>query len=208
MEIISHRGYWKSTKDKNSYEAFVNSFENNIGTETDIRDFENKLVVSHDIPNKLSIDIDIFFELYVKYPQKTLALNIKSDGLSKLLKEKLNRYNINNYFVFDMSIPDSMSYINNSINFFMRQSEVESDMFFYDQCKGIWLDSFYTDWFTNDLIEMHINNNKKVCIVSPELHNRDHLLMWSNLKKLKSIKSENIILCTDFPINAINYFNI
>ena len=49
MEIISHRGLWNNTREKNSTQAFKRSFGFKIGTETDIRDYRGELVISHDI---------------------------------------------------------------------------------------------------------------------------------------------------------------
>ena len=63
MEIISHRGYWKSVKEKNTEIAFSRSFALNYGTETDLRDCLGKLVISHDMPNGNEIYFDEFLSL-------------------------------------------------------------------------------------------------------------------------------------------------
>ena len=126
MEIISHRGYWSKNSEKNKDLAFHRSFSLNLGTETDIRDFDGELVISHDVANKNCITIEDFFEIYKsKDIQSSLALNIKSDGLQDLLMKSLKKNNINNYFVFDMSIPDTIMYLKKGINVFIRQSEYE-----------------------------------------------------------------------------------
>jgi hypothetical protein len=208
MEIISHRGYWKNNDEKNTKIAFNRSFTLGFGTETDIRDFGGELVISHDLATSDSLPINDFFLEYLKFNKKTLALNIKSDGLFKLLAQKLNDFDICDYFVFDMSIPDTISYINNGINVFIRQSEIESDMSLYEKSKGVWLDSFYTDWYDRGVIFNHLENEKKVCIVSPELHGRDKIDLWSKLNVSEFIDSNQVILCTDFPEEANNYFNI
>jgi glycerophosphoryl diester phosphodiesterase len=208
MEIISHRGLWNQSTYKNSSLAFQESFKNGFGTETDIRDYNGKLVISHDIANCDSLDLEEFLELYSNSSNKTLALNIKSDGLTSKLKEILNKYSIDNYFVFDMSIPDTIPYCLNKINFFIRQSEFENDLPFYDDCNGIWLDSFSSIWYNQDIIENHFKRGKKVCIVSSELHGRDKEILWELLLKENLFKSENLILCTDFPLDAYKYFNL
>jgi hypothetical protein len=208
MEIISHRGLWYKNSEKNSMKAFHASFENNFGTETDIRDYNGKLVISHDVANCDSLDLEEFLDLYCITSKKTLALNIKSDGLTHILKEIINKYSIDNYFVFDMSIPDTIPYKLNKINFYIRQSEFEKNLPFYDDCKGVWLDSFNYIWYNQELIENHFKQGKKVCIVSPELHNRDKEILWELLLKDDFYKSENLILCTDFPLDAYKYFNL
>jgi len=207
MEIISHRGYWKSVEEKNKKSAFENSFSLDFGTETDFRDFCGQLVVSHDIASSESITVELFFKIYNKHEhRRTLALNIKSDGLQAKIKEAVQKYDITDYFVFDMSIPDTIGYINLDINFYSRQSEYEPKPAFYSECKGVWLDAFNGTWYDNEVILEHIANKKKVAIVSPELHKRGHLKLWEQLKADNLYQLDDIILCTDLPEDAQSFF--
>ena len=207
MIIISHRGYWIDKSEKNTNLSFNRSFSLGFGTETDIRDFNGNLVISHDIPNENSILIDDFFKLYTSQSNSLLALNIKSDGLQSILKNKLEKFNVQNYFVFDMSVPDTLGYLKNGISFFSRQSEFEMIPVFYDQAEGIWLDSFHKEWYDLNLIINHIEKGKKVAIVSSELHGRNHMDLWEFIKTSNLYKEENLILCSDFPAEALKYFN-
>ena len=207
MEIISHRGYWFKNSEKNSDLAFRRSFGLSFGTETDIRDFDGELVISHDVANKNCITIEKFFEIYKSIEiQPSLALNIKSDGLQNLLKKSLKQNNINNYFVFDMSIPDTIMYLKEGMNVFIRQSEHELGTSFYESATGIWLDAFDGVWYSEELVKKHLNNGKKVAIVSSELHNREYLKHWTLLKSWNIINDDNLILCTDLPEKAIKFF--
>lgn len=207
MIIISHRGYWKSNEEKNTPAAFERSFRLQYGTETDIRDCNGGLVISHDVPSSNATSIDAFFTLYNQHNASLpLALNIKCDGLQTLLKNKLTQYNIANYFVFDMSVPDTLGYIKEDMNFYTRHSEYEAAPAFYEQAKGVWLDAFQSAWYTSETIQQHLNNEKHVAIVSPELHKREHLSLWSYLKKHALHHSDKIILCTDLPEDATQYF--
>ena len=207
MKIISHRGYWKAQPEKNNWAAFERSFSLGFGTETDLRDYCERIVIAHDMANSSSINLERVFELYCKYElNEPLALNIKADGLHNLLKSLLEKYAISNYFVFDMSIPDTLGYINNGIQFFSRQSEYEPQPSFYEHCTGIWLDAFVGTWYNHELIFDHINKKKKVAIVSSELHKREHLPLWEKLKKENIHLVEDVILCTDLPQDASEYF--
>jgi hypothetical protein len=207
MEIISHRGYWKDAAEKNGMAAFIRSFSLGFGTETDLRDYDGVLVISHDIAIKESIRAGSFFETYKKHNQQsTLALNIKANGLQSQLKTLLKQHKIINYFVFDMSVPDTLNYINQGISFYSRQSEYEPQPAFYSECKGIWLDAFNSIWYDNNLILDHIRNNKLVAIVSPELHKRAHTPLWQQLKTGKLHQQKGIILCTDHPEQASDFF--
>ncbi|MEO7293054.1 MAG: hypothetical protein ABIW34_08125 [Ginsengibacter sp.] len=209
MKIISHRGYWKGKNEKNTSCAFERSFSGGFGTETDIRDYMGNLVISHDIANNNCIIVEDFFSIYRQYANNTLplALNIKADGLQFQLRNLLELNNIHDYFVFDMTIPDTMGYIKEGLRFYSRQSEYEMDPAFYDKCAGIWLDAFHNIWYSNKLIKDHLNNNKQVAIVSPELHSRDHVNLWEQLKKDGLHNHDHVLLCTDFPEQAFAFFN-
>ena len=210
IEIISHRGLWHESGEKNSLQSFKNSLCNDFGIETDIRDHDGDLVISHDIPlkncNHLLLDELLEFYKANNY-DKTLALNIKSDGLCSLLRKKLDDFNIENYFVFDMSVPDTLSYQKEDVKFYSRQSEYEKEPILYKESHGIWLDEFHSDWVTNEVIKSHHINMKKVCVVYPELHGRNYLDKWKNYKDISIRNPElSIILCTDFPLEARSYF--
>ena len=212
MRILSHRGYWKSENEKNTRIAFERSFLLGFGTETDIRDLNGDLVISHD-PTVLERDyltVREFFMLYRSIGDGLqLALNIKSDGLQEKLMELINEFNISNYFVFDMSIPDTIGYLNYNAHVFTRQSEYEFDPALYSQAVGVWMDEFNQSWIEEGNIHNHILNGKKVCIVSPELHKRDYKKEWSKYKAIfLSDEASEISICTDFPELASNYFNI
>lgn len=206
MIIISHRGYWKKTEEKNSLESFIKSAKSGFGCETDIRDFNSELVISHDIPGNIILKINSVLEQF-QNRDLLLALNIKADGLQNLIQKVLNQYQISNYFVFDMSIPETKKYIESGFNVFGRQSEFESETSFYNEVKGIWMDTFYRIWYSEEDVNRHLVNGKQVCFVSAELHNRNHLEHWQFLKSLSLIRNENLILCTDFPDDADIYFN-
>lgn len=198
--------------EKNSIQSFIDSFKSGFGTETDIRDLNGKLVISHDVPKKSSklIYFEDFLELYIKFSNKDnllpLALNIKSDGLQNLVKKDLEKFNIHDYFLFDMSLPDQIQYLKCKLKIFTRQSEFEEFPLLYKESDGVWLDSFTRNWFSFDLVNNHIDNGKFVCLVSSELHNRDHNELWELLKKWNLHLSQKIILCTDFPEIAKKYF--
>lgn len=208
MIILSHRGYWKDVSEKNLEIAFERSFSLGFGTETDIRDYKGELVISHDIADEQSLSVSNFFEIYAKYDfSLPLALNIKADGLQTKLKELLDHFNITNYFVFDMSVPDGLGYIKQGINSLTRQSEYEQAPSFYEEAYGVWLDEFKTHWITKEIIENHLKNKKQICIVSPDLHKRNYMNEWIHYKEIeKELDITNLLLCTDNPEKAKEFF--
>nr|AXL04862.1 hypothetical protein [Aeromonas hydrophila] len=210
MEIISHRGYWKTAEEKNTMEAFARSFRLGFGTETDIRDYRGQLVVSHDIPTEKSININDFLAAYKdSCTDGHLALNIKSDGLQKVLVQALSEFRIKNYFIFDMSIPDTIESIKYSLNIFSRYSEYECESGLWLQSKGIWYDNFGHNKIDINFIENVLSREMKICIVSDELHRRNQSNQWRILKSISNelLSSSNIILCTDHPEEAYEYFS-
>jgi len=207
MEIISHRGLWLTDTEKNTVTAFEASFKNGFGTETDFRDYKGEVVISHDMADENCIKASAFFEIYNSYEKKgTLALNIKADGLQQPMLQLLKKYQIEKYFMFDMSIPDTIGYLKNGMDFCSRQSEYEPDPAFYDDCKGIWLDAFKDIWYSEELIKNHLNKNKSITFVSPDLHKREYLDFWLFLRSTGISQMENTILCTDFPLEAEAFF--
>ena len=208
MIILSHRGYWKTLIEKNQPISFEKSFSLGFGTETDIRDYKGELVISHDIADANSILVKDIFEIYNKYDNTLLlALNIKADGLQVKLKELLEEYKIENYFVFDMSVPDGLGYLKHKIKTFTRESEYEKFPSFYDEACGVWLDEFQGHWINKEVIEKHIKNNKQICIVSPDLHKREYEKEWQHYKKIeKELGVNNMMICTDFPEIAKEFF--
>lgn len=209
MIVLSHRGYWLDPSERNSQTAFERSFSLGFGTETDIRDRDSRLVISHDMPDKNCMPLEHFFEIYKKYQAPLpLALNIKADGLQLELKRLLAEYSVDSYFVFDMAVPDGLLYTRQQMRTYTRQSEYETEPAFYELADGIWLDEFSGHWLTDEVIERHRANGKSVCIVSPELHKRDNAQEWRHYKQLEAtIGKDRFMLCTDFPKQAQEFFN-
>lgn len=210
MQILSHRGYWLKPEQKNTQVAFEHSFALGFGTETDVRDYQGKLVISHDIATKNSILLEEFLTLYKKYSANLpLALNIKADGLQENLKSELKYFDIENYFVFDMSVPDGLMYLKAGLKTFTRQSEYEKQPSFYEEASGVWLDEFHSHWIDLNVIKQHLQHGKRVCIVSPDLHKRDHLFEWQHYKDIITYLDydvSNLMICTDYPEEARRFF--
>lgn len=209
MIILSHRGYWKEPTEKNSRLAFERSFALGFGTETDLRDHDGKLVISHDMAGHDAMLAETFFEIYCSHNRPLpLALNIKADGLQPELDRLLKLYDIENYFVFDMAVPDGLLYARQRFRTCTRHSEYEPVPPYYDLAQGVWLDEFNGHWLTDSIIEDHLAQGKFLCIVSPELHKRDNIQEWKHYKQLeRRIGMRNIMLCTDFPEQAQEFFN-
>jgi hypothetical protein len=210
LKIIAHRGFWNQEIMPNSYASFVYAFENGYGIETDFRDFNGGLVVSHDPPTDNNfVAADDFFKLAAKYPTLPLAINIKADGLQILVKAFIEKYKLTNYFVFDMSIPDMYRYHTSGIIYYTRKSEYEINPCLQENASGIWLDSFESEWYDKQDVEALLKLNKKIAVVSAELHKRAYKSQWELIKTFSNnIGFQNLFLCTDFPNEAKQFFGL
>lgn len=209
--ILAHRGFWQSAEEKNSRQAFVRAFENGFGIETDIRDSDGDIVISHDmalLPKSQQLSLDDVLSLYNQMDcHSTLALNIKSDGLMKPLAQKLKNHNITNYFLFDMSVPELVQYAKTDLTCFGRASEYENFADTQAICDGVWLDNFTGDFLQFEQLQAFMQSKIPCAVVSDELHGRAHLAFWKRLKDFNIMASEDVMICTDFPHAFIDYLD-
>lgn len=206
MNILCHRGYWTDPREKNSWHSLVRALERGFGIETDVRDLDGQLVVSHDPPRSGSVllleDLLAFYANLSHDPM--LALNIKADGLQKELERLLDAHGVWNFFAFDMSIPDTLGFRRNKMPFAVRLSEFEVENALYHDAPWVWLDAFESEWFTEAAIAKLHADRKSVAIVSPELHGRPHRKFWESLKEFAG--SDRLYLCTDYLDEAMEFF--
>lgn len=217
MNILCHRGFWDVPEERNSPQAMRRAFDAGLGVETDVRDCDGTLVISHDMPRRLSnrplFSFDDFLALYTSGGSRpTLALNIKADGLAAPIKAALTKHGITEYFVFDMSVPDTQAYLGVGLNVFTRWSEFETGSKLDNSATGIWLDAFEDPFVSPQSILEVVRGGKRVAIVSPELHNKLHLDAWRAwhciLTELPSGDLERVSLCTDLPNDAKRFFAV
>lgn len=208
MIVLSHRGYWLEEHERNQRIAFDRSFRLSFGTETDLRDANGEIVISHDVPTGVELTFKQLLELYRQHSDGDLplALNVKADGLASLVKKALSSMPGLDAFMFDMAVPDMLSYFQAGIPVFTRMSEVEREPPWFDQSAGIWLDSFGPTWFNEKLVCELLSTGKRVCIVSSELHKREPLDLWTMLAPHSN--ETNLLLCTDQPELARDFFKL
>mgnify|MGYP002881665627 FL=1 len=180
MEILKHR--------VNS----VDQVDPNLGTEIDIREYNNELVLAHDHPNNHSIKLNDFLKNISK--NHLLAINIKNSGIEPELKSILDNSKISNYFTFDWPVPSLINALRYDITCAFRLSEYEKNII--PNCTWVWIDSFHKVWYDADFLSSLKKLGLKLAIVSPELHNRK-----SEIKKVKDIVNGIQVdaICTDLP---------
>jgi glycerophosphoryl diester phosphodiesterase len=143
LEILAHRGWWTRPDEKNSPAALARAFAAGYGIETDLRDCAGEIVVSHDMPQTGTMTFDALLDLYLSHDTRpTLALNVKADGMAATIADRLATRGITQYFVFDMSVPDTLGYLAQGSTVYTRRSEFERGSRLDERAAGIWLDAF------------------------------------------------------------------
>jgi hypothetical protein len=210
IKFLAHRGLWFKKEERNTPAALFRGLDRGYGLETAIRDLNGELVISHDPPDDAS---SIPLELLLQYYKKggftsTLALNIKSDGLQDKIYRHLDDHRLKNYFVFDMSVPDTLGYLSRNLTTFIRRSDLEYHPELTLRSQGIWLDELLTPWITSESIVQDGTSTNAICIVSAEIHGRGYANQWAQIARAieSGYPSEKLLLCTDFPHEAEEFF--
>lgn len=207
IKIIAHRGFWKEEAEKNSLIAFERAIKLGVGIETDVRDYQGEIVVSHDPPDSTCLNLEYAMEMIgpsLLADNLSICLNIKADGLSARLEKLLSKYQNLKYFIFDASIPEIIQYKKRRMPFLYRLSEYEMPSQLLNYASGIWLDTF--EQAPLDKISLHnvLAYGKETFIVSPELHGYTHIELWQSLQEFQSL--QDVYLCTDEVEDAIKLF--
>jgi hypothetical protein len=135
-----------------------------------------------------------------------LAVNVKADGLQAGLADALAPVARDDWFAFDMSVPDTLGYLHHGLPIFTRHSDVEPEPVLLDRAGGVWLDDFGGGWLDEAHVARHLAAGLKVAVVSPELHGRDHRAAWQDWRRWSVWASPDVLLCTDLPTDAEEVF--
>ncbi|AEI37964.1 PI-PLC domain-containing protein [Zymomonas mobilis] len=217
MIYLAHRGLWTVAEERNTPEAFRRAFKAGYGVELDLRDQNGCIVISHDPPTgECQPFIDVVKDYVAAGMPGKIAINIKADGLQNMLADVFKDVPglSQHCFVFDMSLPDFIGYLKYPFVAFSRYSEFETRIAFDNETTGIWYDSFMQPWIDPAFLISELKRGKLVAIVSPELHQRqEYEIFWELLANqiLKehlppAFVAERLMLCTDFPDKANNFF--
>ena len=205
MKVFAHRGFWQKPNQKNSIDALKSGILHFDGVETDLRDFKESVVISHDAAKGSEVSINQLFAC-IQEKDKTWALNIKADGISDKLYQVIQDYDLQNYFTFDMSIPEMYVYKRKKIKFYTSWSDLTPFPVLLEDASGIWLDSFTQIWYNDSSLAKIINLELPVCFVSEDLHHRDIAYQWALIRDVAKSTQIELAICTDKPIEAKRYF--
>ncbi|HDQ4235033.1 TPA: hypothetical protein P8677_004922 [Klebsiella pneumoniae] len=205
MHILAHRGLWRSPEEKNTREALNRAFRSGFGVETDVRDLNGELVISHDMPGDGALPLETVLDDYRLANQPGwLALNLKADGLAAPLKKLLKRYGVERYFCFDMSVPDTLACLREGLVSAARISEYEPEGLLCTLAAAVWVDGFPPRQPDTGQLQRWLMLGKTVCLVSPELHGCAAADFMAALRLLPASirKHPHLMVCTDHPRHA------
>lgn len=209
-QILAHRGVWTRAEHRNTLPALRLAFELGFGVETDLRDASGEIVVSHDPPTgEPFLTVAELLSTYAASKSDApLALNMKADGLHNSLLNSLEAEGISSqaYFVFDMSVPDTIGYLANRMPVYSRVSEHETQPAFLDRAIGVWVDNFTGSFPQVAQAQQFLERGYKAAIVSSELHRRDNTALWNDIAAAGLHLQKNFELCTDMPVDAFDRF--
>lgn len=209
--VLAHRGLFLSESDKNSPEALRRALDEGFGIETDLRDLDGRVVISHDPPlgSPLPSTFKWLLEQIVSSPSAgRIGLNIKSDGLSEMIESEVKAMGIDvdQFFVFDMSVPDGLSYLKGVLPVYSRISDYEPTPVYSGKIQGVWVDNFSGSFQQVKHAKVLTEQGIRVAVVSSELHRRNHESLWDEIVETGLHLSPLFELCTDLPMEAANRF--
>ena len=181
------------------------------GVEIDVRYHENDLILHHD-PFKHHLSnpctLDEFLSVFEK--KGLLIINIKTEGIEEQCINLLRKYNIQNWFFLDLSMPYFIKYSNRAKNnptpYFSKKNlavrfsdfePIEYALSFEGKADWVWVDTFKEFPLSNEVYKKIKAAKMKICIVSPELQNHNEQMQQKINSEISHFEIDAI--CTKFP---------
>ena len=190
MKIYSHR--------VNAISALV-KIDPTLGVEIDLRTNNGALILSHEP----LVEGVLFSEWLKHWRGQALILNVKEDGLEKVILEQLSEYGISDFFFLDQSYPSIRRTINMGLTkVATRVSDFEDlETALKSGSDWVWLDSFSGNWeYLKESVPALAKNRQKTCLVSPELQRANSSVELTLLQEMIFGNSLAITsVCTKTP---------
>lgn len=203
MKIVAHRGCWSDPSNENSLESLRAAFVDGLDIETDLRLHRGRIVLSHDpvVDGSSPPSLEALLHLADNFPESSLFLNVKEDGLLPALLEN-DHWKNNRVVFFDMSVPELVKYSRTIDRRYLatRWSDVEREPVLLDRCDWLWVDCF------DSLIDFASEHNRSLILekcpvfVSPQLHGRKAEVFLQQIEKLERELGREFLVCRDVPL--------
>jgi hypothetical protein len=150
------------------------------GVEIDIRAYADRLVLHHD-PFVEGCD---FEEWLQQYNHAFVIFNIKCEGIEEEVIRLAEKYGILNYFLLDVTPPFMFKLINKGVHKlacrFSEFESIETCLNLIGKVKWVFIDNL-THLPVQGRAFEKLREHFKLCIVSPELLQRDEVAMTKQL---------------------------
>lgn len=144
-----------------------------LGVEMDVRLRGDRLVVAHD-PFEDGVDLHHWLE---RYEHRLLIVNVKEEGLERLVLRRLAARGVEDFFFLDQSFPFLMRTLRaGESRCAVRVSEyesVETALSLAGRARWAWVDGFHGFPLPTESALRLQRSGYRTCLVSPELHGRD-----------------------------------
>lgn len=192
MKFIAHRI---------NQNHLLEGFSTDIGAEIDVRVWQDELILAHD-PFQFGEELETYLK---NYNHSTLIINVKCERIEDKILELLKKYQINDFFFLDSSIPMIYKLSNEkNTNIAVRLSELEpmeQVQKFEGRVNWVWVDCFSQFILTKE-VEAEIHKmGFKICLVCPSLQGRPQDIQ----NHISTIKSQKILI--DAVCSKIDYFD-
>lgn len=165
------------------------------GIEVDVRDYDGELRLEHDP----FLGGERLEDLLAAYRHALLIFNVKCDGLVGPILELAQKYRVQNYFFLDLANPTLVNLARQGVkNIAVRYSEYEPIEFalaFAGQANWVWVDCF-THLPLNPQTYHRLQQQFKICLVSPEMQNHPRPMIQSFREQLRTMPVDAV--CTDY----------
>lgn len=213
--IMAHRGLVSSAAEENSLDALLGALRAGLSVELDIRDQDGEICISHDPPLagkslRLVEFLELALEILPLGSRQRIALNVKSDGLAKMLVPMKDLLLTETVFFFDMSVPQVSTYWKSHVPVALRVSELEdpgliSGLFGNRPAPLLfWCDSLGND--PQRIMKKWEGFGGQRFIVSPELHGHEVEPVWRWFRS-QVVSGADLFLCTDLVTEAQAFFD-
>jgi uncharacterized protein YktA (UPF0223 family) len=192
MLIIQHR--------VNTIEL-LQQVNTDYGIEFDVRDKYNDIIVTHDA----FVDGVPWVDFLDHYRHQHMIVNVKTEGIEKKIIEDLEKKNIDNYFLLDVSLPFLVKLSNDGFRKmavrFSDYEPLEFTMKFAGKVDWVWVDCFH-GLPLNESNYALLSQHFKICIVSPELHGKPVEEIAIFQQTLHNMKVQAV--CTKQPLHWLH----
>ena len=195
LEIFGHRAIFNGIE--NSISSIPHYKKIGVGIELDLRKNNNEIYLSHDLTNKgdsFEEMCKICSNLKIK-----MALHIKEIEAIKQIIELVEKYSIENYFLFNTeNFPYSNNIDRKKIAAYItkKKENIKENI--------LWCDEIQSKWYTNEIFSELHKNNKIIYVMSLEVvktcNQREIVSEW---QRLINLGVDGI--CTKYPEKLMKY---